>query len=409
MEVNWDLIMRKEKVLYVFSFGCPRSGTTFLQYVLNQGRGYYHAKITENMNFHPGNNPNALYHINDMLGHMGDQVLFVRIKRNPIDIFESFHAARLEDSVNRGLKDNTDEMIYDYIEHESIGVDHIKREFPQLNLIEVKYEDLGDYIKRKEFLSKLCKFLPKGNEGVIKIALNDFDKQFVREGKKSRNITRKLLSADKIKEIKLLLRSTFIREGYGEKKYTDEITFSTWRRGIEHFKEWRKHQAESTEISFRNKVIMLCDPYVYPDPLIIFNCANMTGKVLDIGCGGGLKSYFPLAQYIGIDPIAKTDDEKQIYHGIGENLKRYKDGEIDNIFCKSVLQHSYKPEMILSECFRVLKKKGRLYMTVFYDQVAGYVTHAFTTPKVIEYLINAGFKLVHNFETKNSGYFIAEK
>lgn len=80
---------------YIFSFGCPRSGTTYLQKSILiglQGSHVHYRKIPEWHGTHPCVSNNGLVSLQLLL----DNVLFIRIVRNPIDIMESFYATKQE-------------------------------------------------------------------------------------------------------------------------------------------------------------------------------------------------------------------------------------------------------------------------------------------------------------------------
>lgn len=97
------------------------------------------------------------------------------------------------------------------------------------------------------------------------------------------------------------------------------------------------------------------------------NAHELQGNLLDVGCGS--KPYaklFNVEKYIGLD----TDSSG--HNHINENIDVYFDGEIfpfeDNTFqsvlCNQVLEHVFKPDLLISEIFRVLKPGGICLLTV---------------------------------------------
>ncbi len=110
----------------------------------------------------------------------------------------------------------------------------------------------------------------------------------------------------------------------------------------------------------------------------IMNCEKNTRNavVLDFGCGDGNSAPYFIEHllsisYYGIDissksiEVAKRQRFKQCHFETfnGENIP-FKDNTFDIVFMANVLHHincTYH-KIILSECYRVLKKSGRLYI-----------------------------------------------
>ncbi|TGO68410.1 hypothetical protein BOTNAR_0025g00420 [Botryotinia narcissicola] len=98
-------------------------------------------------------------------------------------------------------------------------------------------------------------------------------------------------------------------------------------------------------------------------------------QILDIGCGPGnltayISSLFPDGRVIGIDPSSSrialalsTFGEQtnlEFYEGIAENLARFGDESFDAVFMNSTFHWVEDQEGALRECFRVLKRGGKL-------------------------------------------------
>lgn len=92
--------------------------------------------------------------------------------------------------------------------------------------------------------------------------------------------------------------------------------------------------------------------------------ATARGRVLDIGCG--LQPYRPFldasqTEYVGIDregPLSKPT-----IVGNAESLP-FPDESFDVVLSTQVLEHLPEPERALAEAVRVLKRGGRLILTV---------------------------------------------
>lgn len=100
------------------------------------------------------------------------------------------------------------------------------------------------------------------------------------------------------------------------------------------------------------------------------------GKLLDIGCGGGMLTeslpyYFPKASIFGCD-ISKTaikyaamfGSGKVAYSEIQNNCFLYKDNFFDICICFDVLEHVRDVNFFLKETRRVLKKDGKFFLIV---------------------------------------------
>ena len=112
-------------------------------------------------------------------------------------------------------------------------------------------------------------------------------------------------------------------------------------------------------------------PTIYADEFVDFlNKNNLNGKVLDTGCGTGKDSNVFYQRGFDIIGVDKSNEEiekaKQKYPQIKfevqdiENM-RFKDNEIDAIFCINVI-HYVKKEKAIKEFLRILKPKGFLYI-----------------------------------------------
>lgn len=100
--------------------------------------------------------------------------------------------------------------------------------------------------------------------------------------------------------------------------------------------------------------------------------------VLDIGCGAGGKTVFyaskGVKKIIGIEILEKYRDEAEslateygledkfeFVQGDASNMP-FEDEIFDTIIMNDAMEHVDKPEKVLEECYRVLKKGGKLYL-----------------------------------------------
>ncbi len=96
------------------------------------------------------------------------------------------------------------------------------------------------------------------------------------------------------------------------------------------------------------------------------NSYHINGKVLDFGCGSKpYKSFFNSTEYIGIDIDIPQNKENEnidfIYDGISIP---FPDEYFDSIFSSEVFEHIFDLDVIMKELNRVLKKTGKILVTV---------------------------------------------
>jgi len=150
------------------------------------------------------------------------------------------------------------------------------------------------------------------------------------------------------------------------------------------------------------------------------------GKLLDIGCGGGMLTeslpyYFPKANIFGcdisrtaIEYAAKFGSGKVRYDQIQNNRFPYKDNIFDACICFDVLEHVPDVSLFLKEARRVLKKGGKFFLIVpcegqqftytwFFQRIhlgenltfryLGHIHPEFTHKEVISLLQKHGFSI----------------
>lgn len=131
-------------------------------------------------------------------------------------------------------------------------------------------------------------------------------------------------------------------------------TYSQWQyeKGIDTIKFYLKHN--TVDEMFKDKV------------------------VLDIGCGAGGKTIYYASKGVkeitGIEILEKyrneaenlaknynLQDKFKFVQGDASNMP-FEDEIFDTIIMNDAMEHVDQPEMVLKECYRVLKKNGKLYL-----------------------------------------------
>ncbi len=123
-------------------------------------------------------------------------------------------------------------------------------------------------------------------------------------------------------------------------------------------------------------------------------------RVLDVGCGA--MPYRNLfcedCQYLGIDTFEAKDNfdyyqaDVKYYDGVHFPVE---DGVITVVLHSEVIEHIYNTKQFLSECYRVLKKKGKMVFTVPFQARFHYIPYdywRFTPASLYQLLSEAGFK-----------------
>jgi SAM-dependent methyltransferase len=107
--------------------------------------------------------------------------------------------------------------------------------------------------------------------------------------------------------------------------------------------------------------------------------------ILDVGCGSRpYEVLFSTNDYAAIDVEGgghKKDDKLPDQYFDGQNIP-YEDGVFDAAICTEVLEHSPEPEKLVAEIARILKSKGKLYVSVpfvWYEHEVPYDFRRFTS------------------------------
>jgi SAM-dependent methyltransferase len=93
---------------------------------------------------------------------------------------------------------------------------------------------------------------------------------------------------------------------------------------------------------------------------------EITGDLLDVGCGSKpYRKIFNVDSYRGIDIDSPITRER----GVADDLYDgktfpYSSASFDSVLCNQVLEHVFNPDDFLQEINRVLKRDGKLLLTV---------------------------------------------
>lgn len=135
----------------------------------------------------------------------------------------------------------------------------------------------------------------------------------------------------------------------------------------------------------------------------------LNGKLLDYGCGS--KPYRAL--FSNVDTYIGIDVENGAHEHTNEDIDLYFDGKtvpfddesFDSILCSEVLEHVPDIDKTLSELYRVLKKEGKILVSVPFvwtEHEMPFDFRRFTGNGIENLLKNYGFKIVSN--TKSSTF-----
>ncbi len=94
-------------------------------------------------------------------------------------------------------------------------------------------------------------------------------------------------------------------------------------------------------------------------------------RVLDVGCGQGVAlELFKKERFSAVGITINSEDVSvcrqkgyEVYE-MDQSFLEFNNEEFDFIWCRHCLQHSIFPYFTLTELFRVLKRKGYLYIEV---------------------------------------------
>jgi ubiquinone/menaquinone biosynthesis C-methylase UbiE len=94
-------------------------------------------------------------------------------------------------------------------------------------------------------------------------------------------------------------------------------------------------------------------------------------RILDVGCGQGValeyfksKGFSPIGITLNNEDLSVCKQKGYEVYEMDQSFLDFNDEEFDFIWCRHCLEHSIFPYLTLIEFFRVLKRKGYLYIEV---------------------------------------------
>jgi len=123
--------------------------------------------------------------------------------------------------------------------------------------------------------------------------------------------------------------------------------------------------------------------------------SKLEAPILDLGCGTGRLALVSKKEIYGLDiseHAIKRATERGMNALVGNALKLpFREGSFRSIVLNQVLDHLEEPEKCLWECYRVLKRGGKLLINI--DSKAVPEHKRLFSPKELEGLLNnCGFK-----------------
>ena len=133
---------------------------------------------------------------------------------------------------------------------------------------------------------------------------------------------------------------------------------------------------------------------------------EISGKTLDVGCGTKpYEKYFNCSEYVGLEIETTLNKElKNADYFYDGKTFPFKNEEFDSIVTNQVLEHVFNPVEFLAEINRVLKKDGKLLLTVPFvwdehEQPYDYARYSsFGLKSLLE---KHGFKIINHQKSVN--------
>lgn len=140
---------------------------------------------------------------------------------------------------------------------------------------------------------------------------------------------------------------------------------------------------------------------------------EIIGKTLDVGCGTKpYENFFSCSKYIGLEIETTINRENKNVDVFYEGGKfPFGDKEFDSIVTNQVLEHVFTPNEFLSEINRVLKKDGKLLLTVpfVWDEHEQPYDYARYSSFGLAHLLNQhGFEIIESKKSINDFRIFAQ-
>jgi len=176
------------------------------------------------------------------------------------------------------------------------------------------------------------------------------------------------------------------------------------------------------------KNLLYLDPYRLEETKYkIMYLKNIKGKLLDIGCGNGVFMDFMTKH--GWETMGIDFDEKAVDITKSKNLnvklgglkeQHFPSDYFDAITLSHVIEHIYNPISLLKECYRILKKTGKVVISTPNNQSLGHKyfknnwrglepprhIHIFSPISLIHLINLSGFKKFTFFTSSRAAEFI---
>ncbi len=165
------------------------------------------------------------------------------------------------------------------------------------------------------------------------------------------------------------------------------------------------HQFYLKQRFFPNWVSILINPFFYPRLFLLHKikkfAPELNGQILDFGCGAKpYESLFAHAdQYIGIDIENESHDHKNEKIDVFYNGSEipFENNYFDSVFTSEVLEHVPNLNQTVYEIARVLKKDGKLLLTIpfsFPEHEMPFDFRRLTVGGVKQILQDQGFEII---------------
>ena len=136
------------------------------------------------------------------------------------------------------------------------------------------------------------------------------------------------------------------------------------------------------------------------------NSKYINGKLLDFGCGNKpYESLFNVTEYVGLD-ISESGfpDEKspEVFYD-GQTIP-FGDNTFDSVLASEVFEHVFNPDQVFLELNRVLKKDGKILITVpfaWFEHEIPYDYARYSSFGLRHLLEKNGFKVIKTEKTTN--------
>lgn len=139
------------------------------------------------------------------------------------------------------------------------------------------------------------------------------------------------------------------------------------------YKSLKKQEVKKYYSEYYPKILSYWQKYGHePRPKILKRLNIKKKRILDIGCRDGsmLKDLLKQNEVYGIDistkllKKAKKIGIKTLCCDINKKHIPYPESYFDLILLFEIIEHVFFPESVFRKCFRLLKSKGKIYMTL---------------------------------------------